>query len=260
MGVLLNDVAEEYLVSSHTGLSASGYPSSVSAWYNTDDVTVAPAVIFCLTDISENSDYVQLRRIGSGSGNANKIEAIFTESGVGKTALTTLGDGGVAGGWHHAGYVAVDSTNLATWLDGGTGPNDATDKTPSGLDTTVIGAWKIAAVAQRFFSGIIAEVGVWNVALTDNEMVMLSAGYSPLFIRPGNLVKYLPFRAAWGTPDSGDYMDLMSGNMFDVQTDGLDDEHPRIIYPSSGTLIYEGGIDILDVGVYKRPILRGVFK
>ena len=40
--------------------------------------------------------------------------------------------------------------------------------------------------------GGLAEIGIWNVALGDDEILELSLGVPPSKIRPGSLVAYLP--------------------------------------------------------------------
>ncbi len=261
MGVLLNDAATEYLWTTANPLGAGSiYPFSVSCFYNTDAAAVTQQALFCITDLVTNADYVFLQRHGSAVGTPNEIAVVInsTEDGA-KQAFSDVGDTG-ANVWNQAGCVCSSTTSAYAYLNGVPGAIDATDVEIGNLGDTVLGALSIQAATLYYFSGILAEVGVWNVALTTIEMAMLAAGYSPLFVRSANLVQYWPLRAAWATPNSGNYMDLMSGTMFDGNTDGLDDEHPRIIYPSGGTLIYEGTSDILGAGVYKRPILRGVFK
>ncbi len=47
-------------------------------------------------------------------------------------------------------------------------------------------------VTDREFDGRIAEVAIWDVILTADEAAILSKGYSPLFVRPQNLVAYWP--------------------------------------------------------------------
>jgi hypothetical protein len=43
-----------------------------------------------------------------------------------------------------------------------------------------------------WFSGDIAEVGIWNIDLTAAEVASLAKGVSPALIRPQNHVAYLP--------------------------------------------------------------------
>jgi hypothetical protein len=42
------------------------------------------------------------------------------------------------------------------------------------------------------FDGVIAEVGVWNAILTADEMASLGKRFSPLLVRPQDLVLYAP--------------------------------------------------------------------
>ncbi len=63
--------------------------------------------------------------------------------------------------------------------------------TQNTLNEITIGAnW--SPVLGQFFGGDIAEVGVWNVALTQSECISLYAGMSCDKIRPQNLVFYAP--------------------------------------------------------------------
>jgi hypothetical protein len=48
------------------------------------------------------------------------------------------------------------------------------------------------STACNWLSGKVAEAAVWNVALTITDVAVLNAGYSPLFVKPQNLVAYWP--------------------------------------------------------------------
>jgi hypothetical protein len=87
-------------------------------------------------------------------------------------------------------FAAVDDRRV--YLNGGNKvTDDATSKTPAGIDTTSIGRRSTSAPAL-YASGRIAEAAIYNAALTDDEIAELAAGASPLLVRPDALVAYWP--------------------------------------------------------------------
>ena len=78
-----------------------------------------------------------------------------------------------------------------------------------------------------YFGGSICEVGYWDVALTDDEVLLLSRGFSPTFVRPANLIAYYPLLGRT-SPE----IDLVGG--FNLTLTGTSvSDHPRILLPQS---------------------------
>ena len=73
-------------------------------------------------------------------------------------------------------------------------------------------------------SGSIAEPAVWNVVLTDAEVAILGAGFSPLFVRPQNLVFY---------PDLIRGLNDKVGGLTLTANGTVVSAHPPIIYPAN---------------------------
>ena len=70
-----------------------------------------------------------------------------------------------------------------------------------------------------WFSGDIAEVGIWNVDLSAAEIAALAKGVSPALIRPQNLLPHLELIR--------EVIDVRRGTAFtDVNTTAA--AHPRI--------------------------------
>lgn len=84
----------------------------------------------------------------------------------------------------------------------------------------------------NMMNGKLAEVAIWNVALTDNEMAALSIGVSPLMIRRNALKGFWPL---YGT-GSGE-ADL-SGN---VNTAGIGGSVPAADHAPVGRLLNQPG-------------------
>ena len=83
----------------------------------------------------------------------------------------------------------------------------------------------------------VAEIAMWNVALSSDERAALVAGYSPLFVRPQNLVVYFPLLGGSGA--SGAEVDWVSGQSVSITgSDIAVVDHPRIIYPRRRSMIF----------------------
>ena len=126
-------------------------------------------------------------------------------------------------GWHHVCGVWASSTSRIPYIDGGGSQEAVVDVPwPAGLDNTTLGArWQSGSVAA-YYQGGIAETAVWNVALTTAEISLLSAGASPLLVRPGNLVAY------WPLVDN--LNDIVGGYNLTNHSATIE-EHPRVFRP-----------------------------
>ena len=79
---------------------------------------------------------------------------------------------------------------------------------------------------MAYTDSIIAEAAVWNVDLTDAEVAILAAGYSPLFVRPQFLVAY------WSLfGDSSPEPDIIGGYDMTLNNGPTQATHPIIHYP-----------------------------
>lgn len=101
------------------------------------------------------------------------------------------------GGWNHLAGVMVGVSERYSYLNGDTankGTNTTTITSLSGLfNRTNVGALYPVTTTQQTTQGRVAHPAIWNAALSDAEIVMLSQGVSPLLIRPQNLVFYVPY-------------------------------------------------------------------
>lgn len=164
----------------------TGVPISMACWFNTDDLTITEEAI-CIADTAADNNYFSLRLSGTAGG--DPISAVTSADAGAAQADTTAGF--LANAWYHGCAVFSAIDNRDVYIDGGNSGNEGTGRTPAGLDNTAIGALVRTGVAVPM-SGRIAEVGIWNIALTAAEIAVLAAGYSPLLVRPQNLVFYAP--------------------------------------------------------------------
>jgi len=82
-----------------------------------------------------------------------------------------------------------------------------------------------AGVGLYRMDGPLAEVGIWDVILTADEMAALGDGYSPLLVRPTSLVFCAPLFGNY-SPE----IDVVGGNLGTI-TGALKAVHPRVYYP-----------------------------
>lgn len=78
-------------------------------------------------------------------------------------------------------------------------------------------------------SGLIAEAAIWNAALTDAEVAVLAAGYSPLLVRSQSLVFYIPLVR--------EILDVVGGVTITNNNGSTVGDHCRIILPTRPTLL-----------------------
>ena len=128
--------------------------------------------------------------------------------------------------WHHAAAVWSASNARKAYSNGGTllGGAEATDTADTGLSLT---AAEINLIVDA--TGGIADIGVWNTALTDQEVAFLANGGRPhqLTSKVSNLVFYIPNRRT--------LIENVSGFTGDVT---LDDQTGRFSPYSGGISAY----------------------
>ena len=183
MARLFDDGASEYLEVASAVVTV--VPVTLAAWFNADDLSATQDIMNINRSDVLGHCFRLLYALGTDS-----ITAIAKDG-----AVTGRADSLAAPGvdtWHHAAGVFTNNAARAVFLDGGNKDTDATDTTPVGLDRTTIGVFHNAGNLTGYMSGMIAEAGIWNAALTDAEVAILAAGYSPLLVRPQSLVAYWP--------------------------------------------------------------------
>jgi len=128
----------------------------------------------------------------SAGGNAtgDPFQLIVNSSVEGATST-----GYSTGTWHHFLGVFASSTDRRVYIDGGSKGTDSTSIVPAFIG----GVTKISLAAEGASNGIdgdIAEVGVWSVALSDADAVLLSTNkYAPPLVETASLEAYWPLIA-----------------------------------------------------------------
>lgn len=219
MSILFDDASSEYLEVDSTPLS--GQPLSFSAWFNTNDLTTAEdQALITVADKDVTNHHYTLRYDAPDVGEILKMR---TRSNVtGKNADIA---GVTADEWLHAlGTVASDGSDRDLYFNGSTA-NESTTIVPAGMDRLSIGRMGDSTPGD-YWSGLLAEIAIWNIELAQADANVLNAGYSALFVKPQNLVFYLPMI------NINDLTDRIGGLTLTAFNTPVSGAHPPIIYPA----------------------------
>jgi hypothetical protein len=212
--------SSEYLAIGTPVLAA--FPITFACWFNVDN-TLDQSLI-SIGDIDTAEDYLELRLRDPADTDVLAIHRNASTLYAKTTASYTVDT------WHHGCAVFAATNDRRVYLNGGNKGTNATDQTfPDNVDTTTIG--RRAGTTTIYVSGGIAEAGIWNVALTDAEVAILAATYSPLFVKPQNLVAYYRLIRDEDQDRVGGY-DMTAYNTPTISA------HPPIIYPSPPHIIH----------------------
>ena len=161
-------------------------------------VSTGPMTIACWfyrdTALFSTSEYLV------GIGKAGPVANYNLELGIGSTVRAVARNGGSDGiadsgtfsndTWNHAVAVFATDTSRTAYLNGVAGTENTNNvANPSPFVFYSIGA---NLVSGNAFGGRIAEVAIWDVAISEDEISQLAAGFSPFLVRSSDLVAYYP--------------------------------------------------------------------
>ena len=118
-------------------------------------------------------------------GTASFRQAMFHRNSAGGFTSAKLTSTLSADTWYKLGG-RYDGTNIDAFLNG------AIEATTASSDPGTSESPTFSSDSSSADGGIVAERACWNVALSDSEFLLLGAGMSALYIRPGNLIAYNP--------------------------------------------------------------------
>lgn len=133
--------------------------------------------VYCEASTTNNSP---LFTIGTEMNGARGTVDIYLRTDAGTTLINHVNSTATAfdGTWHHIAWVDANGQG-ALYIDGVRDPAAFKySKTPLSLNTAAIGC-VLRAAPSHWFKGRIDRVGVWETALTDEEIAHLAGGASP---------------------------------------------------------------------------------
>ena len=197
---------------------ALAQPMTWSFWYKPEATVSATMVGGANTSVGGTNTYYRILHLSG-----RQLQLIRGTTGVATTAnLATLN------AWNHALGIFNTSTNRSIRLNGGTAVTNTTSVTNASSTNVTIGAFQTNLAVAEYFDGSIAELGIWEVVLTDAEQLMLSKGVSPLLVRPASLMLYFPL-VGRNSPE----IELTNSYNMTLTNSPTVDVHPRVYMPAS---------------------------
>lgn len=153
----------------------------------------------------------QLIYWSNGIGSWQTSTAALDNNAWRSTGITISGTGAGAGTFY------LDGATNGTWTHSAPGASGQNKAIGSRYDPT------------NYFTGDLAEIAVWNTALTGAEAAALAKGFSPLFVRPSALVAYWPLIGRTD-PEIDVWKNRLAGTLTNAPAAA---DHPRVIYPAA---------------------------
>jgi hypothetical protein len=169
-----------------TGDLFANFPITMACWFITSNITTNQGLLN-ICDNATGGQGIRLNAQGAVAGDPIRILSVGTATG---SADTTTGF--TANTWTHACGVFSSATSRTVYVNGGSPGTNTTNSSGTGENRLFQGVTRAASAFSNYFSGSLAEVGVWNAALTADEVLSLARGMSPSLIRPQNLTIYAP--------------------------------------------------------------------
>jgi hypothetical protein len=218
MAILFNDSVSEYLGDGTvSGLTAE--PITLAGWFYHDAAQTGCIVGLADASVADTERFLLL----AGRGGGNDQVSAFAEAATDE-ALTGTYSRDV---WNHGAAVFTSNSSRTAYLNGVAGTANTNNSSVTGIDAVAIGR-SPDSTPSSYMSGRVAEVGIWDVALTTGEIEALAAGVTPLQVRPGNLMHYWPL---WGNNDPA--IDLVGGVNLTWNNGPEKATHSPAIYPGT---------------------------
>lgn len=208
----------------------SAMPLTMAAWAYSSVSAATKQNILGLYTSSATADI----NMFSLALDASNVAFTAANGASGSQAFTSAGPS--TNTWFHVAGVATSATSRAVYFNGGSKGTDTNSKTPFGMDRFTLGKRDNVSNDRPFAgggTGYLADVALWNVALTDAEVLSLARGYSPLLVRPSALVFYSPlFGTGTTEPNLFDAVNELA-----IQGTLTAGPHPPIIMPRHKLII-----------------------
>jgi hypothetical protein len=165
-------------------------PLTLACWFNCDSATTNQTLLGISANIGATSTWFRIRLAGAVAGDPVQADAALSPT----FAIASSSAGYATGSWQHACGVFSSNTSRTIYLDGANSTTNTTSVAPTGLNGIQIAAIYAndSGSIVTYTDGRIAEVGVWNVALTQPEIASLAKGMTCDKVRPQSLVFYAP--------------------------------------------------------------------
>jgi hypothetical protein len=189
--------------------------------------TAAPFTISCWGNLPSLAGVQTL--VSIESGNSDDIFLIYGTGGTQLRFFVHRSGGTIAdlsfltysaNTWFNAIAIERSVNSRSLYLNGGSGITNTTNTGAPAVSRIAIGGRYYSGSLGGYANGLIAEVGIWNVELTESERVSLARGMACDKIRPQSLVFYAPLVRDLADHKGG--LTITNNNSATVAT------HPRV--------------------------------
>lgn len=222
MARLFDDGSSQYLTAGGD-LGITDFPFTMAAWAKSDTSSPTNQAVMGFGRAGSANPFHSLRLRDPGDSDLIAISFVGSQGFAASSTQWSTAT------WHHCCGVFSGDAARAVYLDGAGKGTDSTNVGNGIIEDFEIGR-QPSTTATSYLSGDVAEAAVWNVALTDAEVAILAAGYSPLFVRPQSLVLYVPL-----VRDADE--DIVGGVSLSAPNGASVSTHPRVIYPTRPQIV-----------------------
>jgi hypothetical protein len=164
--------------------AVSSPPFTIAGWVNQGpgSGTALQNVFSIALSTDPTKHYWRLNLETSGG---NKVVSMAARGGNNPEQSANTSTFWTQNTWHHVCGVEASATDRRVFLNGGGKGTNTTSRSPSSVDRT-----HMASIqgGDLYYEGLLAHFGLWNVALTDDEILSLANGVSPLRLRRSALI------------------------------------------------------------------------
>lgn len=181
MAYQLTRSGNKYIEASSSPIT--GYPFTMCGWFYADTLPNWETALG-FWNSGDSGDYLILYFHTDGNGRNDEV-GYYYDGGLYQTTSVLS-----SATWHHLLVSSANSTTHRIVVNGGvftSSTNFGAFPTNTEMGIGGTGAW-----SDEEFDGRVAEVGVWNVALSPADEQQLALGVSPALIRSDALVSYPP--------------------------------------------------------------------
>lgn len=173
---------------STTQSPVQSHPLTIVCWVRTANVVANPTQALVAAGRVNTNNRHSLQLVN----NASAAQAVSRQDLNAGVAAQTANNVVAQGVWTHVAATFESPTLRQVWAGGVVGGTNTTAATPSGpFDYVAIGS-RYNPTLGAYANGDIADVGIWNVVLTADEIAALARGVTCDQIRPQSLVFYAP--------------------------------------------------------------------
>lgn len=218
MARVFDSASSEYL--SLSTAVVSGSPCTLCCWFYPTNTSIEE--VMSVSDLSNDDNYIRL---------FHGLGIIAFEIGDSSGTPQLLGPSITTNAWNFVAGIFESATSMSVYANGTFSNSTITSVSPTGLDTTAIGA--LRRPSALYGTGRFAEAAIYDIALTEAQLdEIYGSAISPLLFRPDALQMYSKLIR-------DEDVDLMGNGSFTVGGTPTIEQHPHIIYPQDPMIYYD---------------------